>query len=177
VLMAEDRADLIVIDAATMTELARLHLPQRVPFGVHATWLATTDLASIGACLLPDRNRPANRAATCVTHTDAIKRLKQKRMLPRFSPRFVFVLKWSAIYASLDAIVNLSGASFTAATSQDGAALGFSRFSTWGRDHSNYARGTGANFSERTKHEQDHNHDHGRRGYRARWSPTPSTRR
>jgi carotenoid cleavage dioxygenase-like enzyme len=46
-LMAEDRADLIVIDAASMTELARLHLPQRVPFGIHATWLDTTDLASI----------------------------------------------------------------------------------------------------------------------------------
>jgi carotenoid cleavage dioxygenase len=36
-LMADDRADLIVIDAVTMTEIARLHLPQRVPFGVHAT--------------------------------------------------------------------------------------------------------------------------------------------
>jgi hypothetical protein len=47
-LMAEDQADLIVIDAASMTELARLNLPQRVPFGVHATWLDTTDLASIG---------------------------------------------------------------------------------------------------------------------------------
>jgi len=50
-------------------------------------------------------------------------------MLPRFSPRLVFVLKWSAIYAIFDAIDSLSGASFTAATYQDGAALGFSRFS------------------------------------------------
>jgi carotenoid cleavage dioxygenase len=32
-----------------MSELARLHLAQRVPFGVHAVWLDTTDLASIGA--------------------------------------------------------------------------------------------------------------------------------
>jgi carotenoid cleavage dioxygenase len=46
-LMADDRADLIVIDATTMTELARLHLPQRVPFGVHATWLDRDDLANI----------------------------------------------------------------------------------------------------------------------------------
>ncbi|MET0594304.1 MAG: carotenoid oxygenase family protein [Polyangiaceae bacterium] len=46
-LMADDRADLIVIDAATMTELARVHLPQRVPFGVHATWLDNADIASL----------------------------------------------------------------------------------------------------------------------------------
>lgn len=49
-------------------------------------------------------------------------------MLPRFSLRFVFVHKSSAIYASLGAIDTLSGASFTAATYQDGAALGFSMF-------------------------------------------------
>jgi hypothetical protein len=58
----------------------------------------------------------------------AIKRLEQKGMLPRFSPRFVFVLKWSAIYASFSAIDTLSGASSTVATYQDGAALGFFMF-------------------------------------------------
>jgi hypothetical protein len=45
-------------------------------------------------------------------------------MLPRFSFRFVFALKGSAEYASFGAIDSLSGASFTAATYQDGAALG-----------------------------------------------------
>jgi carotenoid cleavage dioxygenase len=48
-LMADDRADLIVIDAVEMVEVARLHLPQRVPFGVHATWLDRDDLAAIEA--------------------------------------------------------------------------------------------------------------------------------
>lgn len=38
-LMGPDAADLVVIDAASMQELARVHLPQRVPFGVHACWL------------------------------------------------------------------------------------------------------------------------------------------
>jgi carotenoid cleavage dioxygenase len=47
-LMTDDRADLIVIDAKTMTELARLHLPQRVPFGVHACWLDRGELAALG---------------------------------------------------------------------------------------------------------------------------------
>jgi carotenoid cleavage dioxygenase-like enzyme len=46
-LMDNERADLIVIDAQTMTELARLHLPQRVPFGVHATWVTPDDLAHL----------------------------------------------------------------------------------------------------------------------------------
>lgn len=46
-LMNAERAELIIIDAQTMTELARLHLPQRVPFGVHATWLTTNDIASL----------------------------------------------------------------------------------------------------------------------------------
>lgn len=48
-LMADDRADLVIIDAVTMMELARLHLPQRVPFGVHATWLNRDDLDDIEA--------------------------------------------------------------------------------------------------------------------------------
>ncbi len=50
-LMGDDKAALIVIDAATMQEVARLHLPQRVPFGVHACWLDTGRLdvmASLG---------------------------------------------------------------------------------------------------------------------------------
>jgi carotenoid cleavage dioxygenase-like enzyme len=47
-LMADDRADLIIIDARTMTETARLHLPQRVPFGVHASWLDSDDLTALG---------------------------------------------------------------------------------------------------------------------------------
>lgn len=46
-LMAGDRADLLVLDAATMTELARLHLPARVPFGVHACWLDRDKLARL----------------------------------------------------------------------------------------------------------------------------------
>ncbi|HEX3783968.1 MAG TPA: carotenoid oxygenase family protein [Pseudonocardiaceae bacterium] len=46
-LMADDRADLVVIDAVTMREVARLHLPQRVSFGVHATWLSREDLADV----------------------------------------------------------------------------------------------------------------------------------
>jgi carotenoid cleavage dioxygenase-like enzyme len=38
-LMGRDTADLVVIDAGSMQEVARVHLPQRVPFGVHACWL------------------------------------------------------------------------------------------------------------------------------------------
>jgi len=45
--MDAERAELIVIDARTMTELARLHLPRRVPFGVHATWLTTEEITSL----------------------------------------------------------------------------------------------------------------------------------
>jgi carotenoid cleavage dioxygenase-like enzyme len=37
--MSEQGAYLVIIDAATMTELAKLHLPQRVPYGVHGCWL------------------------------------------------------------------------------------------------------------------------------------------
>jgi carotenoid cleavage dioxygenase len=46
-LMSDDRADLVVIDARNMAEVARLHLPQRVPFGVHATWLTTEEIATL----------------------------------------------------------------------------------------------------------------------------------
>jgi len=38
-LMSDAKAEFLILDAKTMTELARLHLPQRVPFGVHGCWL------------------------------------------------------------------------------------------------------------------------------------------
>lgn len=46
-LMGEESASLVVIDAHTMKELARVHLPQRVPFGVHACWLPQGQVASL----------------------------------------------------------------------------------------------------------------------------------
>lgn len=48
-LMGDDKADLIVVDARSMTEIARVHLPRRVPFGVHACWLTDDDLTHIAA--------------------------------------------------------------------------------------------------------------------------------
>jgi len=48
-LMGDTAAALVVIDASTMHEVARLHLPQRVPFGVHACWLDTPKLETIAA--------------------------------------------------------------------------------------------------------------------------------
>ncbi|KAL5370720.1 hypothetical protein DPSP01_014694 [Paraphaeosphaeria sporulosa] len=47
ILMTGEKSDLIVVDATTMKEVARLHLPQRVPFGVHATWLSSNEAASL----------------------------------------------------------------------------------------------------------------------------------
>jgi carotenoid cleavage dioxygenase-like enzyme len=47
-LMTEERAELLIIDAREMTELARLHIPQRVPFGVHSCWLNPEQVASLG---------------------------------------------------------------------------------------------------------------------------------
>lgn len=38
-LMSEQGAYLVIIDASSMEELAKLHLPQRVPYGVHSCWL------------------------------------------------------------------------------------------------------------------------------------------
>lgn len=38
-MMEKDKAEVLVLDAKTMDEICRLHLPQRVPFGVHAVWL------------------------------------------------------------------------------------------------------------------------------------------
>ncbi|KAH7142087.1 carotenoid cleavage dioxygenase [Dactylonectria macrodidyma] len=46
-LISDDRAELIIIDAHKMVEIARLHLPQRVPFGVHATWLTSDEVSSL----------------------------------------------------------------------------------------------------------------------------------
>lgn len=48
-LMAGERAELLVLDAARMTEVCRLHLPARVPFGVHACWLDPAKLAAMAA--------------------------------------------------------------------------------------------------------------------------------
>ena len=47
ILMTGEKSDLIIIDARAMTEVARLHLPQRVPFGVHATWLNAEEVAGL----------------------------------------------------------------------------------------------------------------------------------
>ena len=46
-LMSEQGAYLVNIDAAIMEELAKLHLPQRVPYGVHACWLDDLKIASL----------------------------------------------------------------------------------------------------------------------------------
>lgn len=48
-LMAGERAELLVLDARTMNEVCRLHLPSRVPFGVHACWLDPDKLARMAA--------------------------------------------------------------------------------------------------------------------------------
>ena len=42
-----ERAELIILDAATMTEQCRLPLPRRVPFGVHGLWLDHDALATL----------------------------------------------------------------------------------------------------------------------------------
>jgi carotenoid cleavage dioxygenase len=46
-LMAGERAELLVLDATTMGEQCRLVLPARVPFGVHACWLDEAKLAAM----------------------------------------------------------------------------------------------------------------------------------
>jgi carotenoid cleavage dioxygenase-like enzyme len=34
-----DRSSMVVLDATTLDEVARVHLPRRVPFGFHGSWL------------------------------------------------------------------------------------------------------------------------------------------
>lgn len=46
-LMTDSRAELLILDARSMTELARLRIPQRVPFGVHSCWLDTDQVANL----------------------------------------------------------------------------------------------------------------------------------
>ena len=46
-LMRENDAELLVLDAKSMTEVCRLRLPRRVPFGVHAVWLDTNKLSAL----------------------------------------------------------------------------------------------------------------------------------
>lgn len=46
-LMEESSAELLVLDAATMKEVCRIELPQRVPFGVHALWLNNDQIAGL----------------------------------------------------------------------------------------------------------------------------------
>ena len=46
-LMTGEKAELLILDAATMDEVARLHLPQRVPFGVHSCWLDQSKVAAL----------------------------------------------------------------------------------------------------------------------------------
>lgn len=46
-LMSDDKAYVVIIDAATMEELAKLHLPRRVPYGVHACWLNEEKISAL----------------------------------------------------------------------------------------------------------------------------------
>jgi carotenoid cleavage dioxygenase len=46
-LMGDHHGCLLVVDARSMKELARLNLPQRVPFGVHACWLDAAKLSAL----------------------------------------------------------------------------------------------------------------------------------
>lgn len=48
-LMTGDAAQFLVLDAQSMQEVARLQLPARVPFGVHACWLDAAKLKSMAA--------------------------------------------------------------------------------------------------------------------------------
>lgn len=46
-LMRDEDAALLILDATSMTELARLPLPRRVPYGVHGCWLSGEQLAAL----------------------------------------------------------------------------------------------------------------------------------
>ncbi len=48
-LMSDKDSALLVLDARNMTEVARLTLPQRVPYGVHACWLNGEQLQTLQA--------------------------------------------------------------------------------------------------------------------------------
>lgn len=47
-LMRDEDAALLIIDARSMTEVARLALPRRVPYGVHGCWLTEAQLSALG---------------------------------------------------------------------------------------------------------------------------------
>jgi len=44
----EENSYLVIIDASTMEEIAKLHIPQRVPYGVHACWLDENKISTLG---------------------------------------------------------------------------------------------------------------------------------
>jgi len=47
IIMQEHVAELVIVDAKDMQCLARVKLPQRVPFGVHSTWLDNDTIARL----------------------------------------------------------------------------------------------------------------------------------
>ena len=57
-LMTGDEAQFLVLDAKTLAEVARLPLPARVPFGVHACWVDRPKLDSIAPYPIPEREGP-----------------------------------------------------------------------------------------------------------------------
>ena len=48
ILSHEEKSYLLIIDASTMQEVAKLHIPQRVPYGVHACWLDENKIKALG---------------------------------------------------------------------------------------------------------------------------------
>ncbi|MEH6588750.1 MAG: carotenoid oxygenase family protein [Halioglobus sp.] len=48
ILSLEEKSYLVIIDAASMEEVAKLHIPQRVPYGVHACWLDEIKISALG---------------------------------------------------------------------------------------------------------------------------------
>jgi carotenoid cleavage dioxygenase len=47
ILMTNDKAHMVIIDASTMQEVAKLHLPTRVPYGVHGCWLTSQQIKNL----------------------------------------------------------------------------------------------------------------------------------